>query len=507
MHRRAKGLLAALLAAHLILVAAVPALAADPLPGDPIISFVANGGRAFTPDGDGLGDRLELIVELSASATVSADVYDWEGLPIVALLPSPSTTFAPGPSPIYWDGAGAPNGPYLVRLVARTDSGAFTRELHVARVVALPYPVNPGAVAIFLDPGHGGDAPGGTEERLPDGTLIREEVLNLDISFKLAAMLRASGIRVSLSRTEDVPANAARIDRNGDRRVDGADDYLARIDGANRARSDLFVSVHNNSIPGRKGRTEAFYCGVGCVGSAANRALAGAILDAHVAALSPLQTPEWQLTVGNPEFAEAVRNPTDDYLRFRSATYPPGRHFYILGPFDRAYRPRALQMPATLVESLALSHPTELGLLTTPAIRTLLADAYFRGIAAWLANRPLGLRFDPSSSPATARVGRTTTIQVRVTNNGTAEVPAGSAIVVGTVARLSPYDGSTSPGSTIGRAYLREPLLPGTSATVNIDVRPVAAGAALWKVDAVVGGIRTSTRRVPFLQLPVTVRR
>jgi hypothetical protein len=216
MHRRAKGLADALLAAHLILVAAAPALAADPLPGDPILSFVANGGRAFTPDGDGVGDRLELIVELSAPATISADVFDWEGVPIAALLPSPSTTFAPGPSPIYWDGFGAPNGAYVVRLVARTDSGTFTRDLQVARVAALPYPVNPAAIAIFLDAGHGGDAPGGTEERLPDGTLIREEVLNLDIALKLSAMLRASGIRVSLSRIADVPANAARVDRNGE---------------------------------------------------------------------------------------------------------------------------------------------------------------------------------------------------------------------------------------------------------------------------------------------------
>ena len=165
-------------------------------------------------------------------------------------------------------------------------------------------------------------------------------------------------------------------------------------------------------------------------------------------------------------------------------------------------------MPAALVESLALSHPTELGLLDDAGGSERSSPTPTSGgIAAWLANRPLGLRFDPVASPSTARVGRTTTIQVRVTNNGTAEIPAGTALVVGpsragarTTARPAP--GRRSDAPTLPRA-----TAPGRERGGEIRVRPIAAGAALWKVDAVVGGIRTSTRRVPFLQLPVTVRR
>lgn len=505
--RRPRGSLELLLAVLLSLAAAAPALAVEP--GDPIVSFASTGGRAFTPDGDGDHDRLELVLTLSGPASVAVDVLDWDGRLIAALLPSPAASLPVGPTRVHWDGAGASNGPYRVRAIAVTDAGTFSREIQVARVAALPYPVNPGAVVVFLDPGHGGDAPGGVEVRAPDGSLVREEVLNLDIALRVAAMLRAAGVRVSLSRVADVPANAARVDRNGDRRVDGADDYLTRIDGANRARADLFVSIHNNFIPDDRGRTEAFYCGVGCVWPAPSRALAAEILAAHVAALTPLQSPEWQLTVGDPEFPPGVRNPTDDHLRFASASFAPGRHFYLLGPYHFTFRPRSLQMPAALVESLALSEPTELALLRTPSVRTLLADAYFDGIVRWLTGRSLGLRLDPVSGGAagTARVGRTSNVAVRVTNNGTAAIPAGSALVVGTVARRSPYDGSTSAGTTIGRAYLRAAIEPGASAVVTIAVRPVAAGAATWKVDAVVGGVRTSTRRVPFLQLAVTVSR
>jgi N-acetylmuramoyl-L-alanine amidase len=496
-----------LLAVLLSFAVSAPALAAEP--GDPIVAFTAVGGRAFTPDGDGVGDRLELVLELSAGASLAVDVLDWHGRPTAALLPSPAVTNAPGTMTVAWDGAGAANGPYRVRATAITASGTFTRQIEVARVSALPYPLNPAAVTIFIDPGHGGDAPGGAEVRLPDGTLVREEVMNLEIALKLAAMLRSAGVRVSLSRTADVPANSARLDRNGDRRVDGTDDYLARIDGANRARADLFVSVHNNFIPGGKGRTEAFYCGVGCIWPPPSRALAAAILDAHVAALAPLQTPDWQLTVGDPEFAPEVRNPTDDALRFASATFAPGRHFYMLGPYHSTFRPRSLQMPAALIESLALSHPTELSLLMAPGIRTLLANAYYDGIVRWLTDRPLGLRFDTiaGGAPTTARVARTSTVRVRVTNNGTAAVPAGSAVLVGTVARRSPYDGSPSGGTTIGRTYLRAALAPGASTDIAIAVRPLRVGPALWKVDAVVGGVRTSARRVPFLQWAVTVRR
>src|SRR5205823_1390368 len=158
------------------------------------------------------------------------------------------------------------------------------REIAVARVARLAYPTNPQAVTIFLDPGHGGTSPGGASATLPDGTLIREKDLNLDIGLKVAAMLRAAGVRVSMSRTADVSPSGAKVDRNGDGRVDARDDFLARIDLANRVRAEAFIAIHNNDIPNGTGRTEAFYCGRGCIAPASSRRLAASVLEATVAA-------------------------------------------------------------------------------------------------------------------------------------------------------------------------------------------------------------------------------
>jgi len=310
-----------------------------------------------------------------------------------------------------------------------------------------------------------------------------------------------------MSRTADVPANASGVDRNGDGTVDGYDDFLARIDGANRVRADLFVSIHNNWIKPGAGRTEAFYCGAGCPASDLSRSLAEDVLAAHVARLSPLQTLDWQLTVGNPSLPESVRNPTDDVLRFGSATLPAGRHFYVLGPYGGAFRARATEMPGVLMESLSLSSPTELELLRQPAIRTLIASAYADGIAAWLGTRAFGVRIDPVAAPTSPSAGTRPTLRVRLTNNGLLPLAPGARIVVGSVPAVDPYDGSGDPGRQIGSATLGGTLEPGRSTILSVTVPLWTAGAALWKVDMLVDGARASTTaRMPVLQIPISAR-
>ncbi len=489
-------------------VAAGPApsvAARQAAPGNgPIASFLPLTRLAATGNGDGATDHVDARLKLAQPATVTADVLSYEGEPIQVIVQD--VPMAAGGHTVTWNPAGLADGPYLLRVTAADATGSQSEYLSVAKVSRLAYPANPGSVVVFLDPGHGGPDQGATA-KLPDGTVVRESDLDLDIALKVAAMLRAAGIRVSMSRTEDVEANRSHADRNGDHQVDGYDEFLARIDGANSVRADMFVAVHNNWIKAGEGRTEAFYCGVGCYGSSTSKALAADILWSTVARLAPLQTPEWQITVGQPAIPEAQRNPTDDYLRFGYATLPAGRHFYVLGPYGGDFRPRSIAMPGTLVESLALTNPTELGILVSPPGRTMLAAAYYDGIAQWLAERSRGARLDSVAIPK-VRVGHRGTLKIHVTNNGNVRIPAGSSVTVGAIKYAPPYDSKPQTGKTIGTGYLTKDLAPGASIVLAIPVTPKTAGRQTWKIDLVIGGIRASRLfRMPMLQLHVPVGR
>ena len=368
----------------------------------PLVSFTAQSRLVYPASGASAAAVARIDLVVSRPAQGQAQVLTWDGQFVREILHA--SRRPTGTTRLTWNGAGpdgspAPDGPYRVRLsLIDADGAVTTAELRVSKVSTPAYPLAPSAVTVFLDPGHGGPETG-TTGVLPDGSTLRESDVDLDIALRLAAMLRDAGIRVSMSRTTDAPANRAGVDRNHDGRVDGYDEFLARTDAANAVRADLYVAVHNNWLPKGEGRTEAFFCGRGCSWPQASKSLAGDILQAHVARLTPLQTDTWQLTVGDPAIPEAVRNPTDDYIHFEAATLVTGRHFYVLGPYDATFRPRPIEMPGALVESLAFSNAHELQLLAEGTTRTLLASAYYDGITAFLADRPYALRLDPAGPP------------------------------------------------------------------------------------------------------------
>lgn len=80
---------------------------------------------------------------------------------------------------------------------------------------------------VVLDPGHGGEKAGA---RTPAG--VDEKVVTLAVTKQAEAILAASGIRVLLTRTEDVDVPLA-----------------DRVAQANAAGADVFVSVHANWSP------------------------------------------------------------------------------------------------------------------------------------------------------------------------------------------------------------------------------------------------------------------
>ncbi len=93
---------------------------------------------------------------------------------------------------------------------------------------------------VIIDAGHGGEDGGASGK---NGALEKE--LNLDIAFKLANMLRASGIKVIMTRTEDILLYDRNADYMGHKK---SLDLRARLDIAKNNPNSVFISIHMNSF-------------------------------------------------------------------------------------------------------------------------------------------------------------------------------------------------------------------------------------------------------------------
>jgi N-acetylmuramoyl-L-alanine amidase len=99
---------------------------------------------------------------------------------------------------------------------------------------------------ICLDPGHGGKDPGAVGV---EGT--KEKDVNLQIALKEKALLEESGAKVVMTRTSDPAA-------------DSEVTLKERVDTANDADADIFISIHHNAAPNPEAKgTETYYYGHG----------------------------------------------------------------------------------------------------------------------------------------------------------------------------------------------------------------------------------------------------
>ncbi|MEQ8833159.1 MAG: N-acetylmuramoyl-L-alanine amidase [Miltoncostaeaceae bacterium] len=207
-----------------------------------------------------------------------------------------------------------------------------------------------GAPLIAIDPGHGGDDTGavgilapGTSAGLPERSddrgraVMYEKDVNLDLAYRLEALLRARGLRTVMTRTRDLAG--------GDRPYTTTRaDLAARTNLANEVGADLFISIHNNAIGSPAvGGTETFHY---YYSSEAARLLAREIQDEMVSVL------------GRPD--RGVKE----------------AGFYVL---------RHTAMPAVLLEGAFLTNAEDLALLADPALRQALAEGVSRGVRRFLA--------------------------------------------------------------------------------------------------------------------------
>ncbi len=137
-----------------------------------------------------------------------------------------------------------------------------------------------GKRVVALDPGHGGPEVGAA-----NGSLA-EKSINLAIAQHLKTLLEADGYLVVLTREDEgraftFPENPAGTSRGSTR-----GDLQARIDIANAAKADIFVSIHNNgSSKTEEAGTEVWFAPDRPFGEQSS-VLAGEVLDGIVTELS-----------------------------------------------------------------------------------------------------------------------------------------------------------------------------------------------------------------------------
>ena len=214
---------------------------------------------------------------------------------------------------------------------------------------------------VALDAGHGGTEIGASHT-FADGTVLAEKDLNLRVMLRVRDLLQQGGFQVATTRTRDTQVNTDKKSLS--------DDLQARVDVANNAGSDIFVSVHFNGIsdPNIKG-TYVFYDPDRPYADR-SKALAEMVDQALAGSLK---------TAGYT---------TIDHGATKDTAVLGGDHYYLLSPqTDRV--PHPSQMPAIIGEGLFITNEDDANAVRKDAVVEAVARGYFEGIKAYFAKYPV----------------------------------------------------------------------------------------------------------------------
>lgn len=388
------------------------------------------------------------------------------------------------------------------------------------------YAPNPGAIVVAIDPGHGGCLDWGVPDPSERGEELAEKTLTLEIARRLRDRLEAEGVTVAMVRDDDVALagdsypdlgcdGPAWRDVNGDGEAgfdpEGAtrtrDELQARLDLANLAAADAFVSIHINS-PVDGGQTieiafsETFYTDETPWGPGVTEPLARAVQDGVVAELGAVATYE------------------------RGDRGIKAHNFYLVAPplfevtperRDPVKQPtRGALMPTVLSEVGSITLRDEHDLLASPEGQEAVASGLFAGLVAFFGGRDQAVRIgleearigsapDPVAgdgppywAPPAPEDGPW---RIRVTNTGVGTLAAGGRLVGGWEASDAPY--LFLPPEKL--AELGEPLPalePGESVVVTVELpRPTGADRALAWISLDIGASTLADLGSPALQL------
>ena len=216
-----------------------------------------------------------------------------------------------------------------------------------------------GAVAVVVDPGHGGGDTGAVSQG------VVEKDLNLDVGRRVAQTLSARGVKVRLTREDD---HFITLEE--------------RVRAGNSQPGAVFVSIHFNDASGdgrvamnRASGIETFYSENKAMSASAGGWMWASLFGAG-AKVDPMAAREVELWSAR-EGASLARSILGGLVGSTRGGYR--------GIKERSlYVTRRVRGPAVLVEGGFVSHPAEARLLGDPAYRQKLADAIADGIVQYL---------------------------------------------------------------------------------------------------------------------------
>lgn len=227
---------------------------------------------------------------------------------------------------------------------------------------------------VALDAGHGGPDPGATT-RSDQGRVRQEKDLTLALVSAAAQQLRERGVAVVLTRSQD--DLGSRLESN---EVQGGalttkasqEDLSSRARCANLSRAEALVSVHLNSfeeptVAGAEAIYEAHRPGAD-ESLNLSRSVHGSVLGA----------------LGALGRRPVDRGIVDDSQGGEGG----GEHLVLLGPRVPGYIDEPSVMPATLLEPLFITNPSELDVIEGPDDSTFLGRAVASGVENFLATSP-----------------------------------------------------------------------------------------------------------------------
>jgi N-acetylmuramoyl-L-alanine amidase len=235
-------------------------------------------------------------------------------------------------------------------------------------------PAGPSAFKVVLDPGHGGKDPGARGIRG-----VEEKDVVLSVSKLLASSLRADGMEVALTRTDDRFLSLE--ERTAFANAQGADLFVSIHANASRNRTLHGVEVYYLNNTDNRGTLRLAAMENNLRWDPRNPSLQSAIPDLSYILSDLRQTYKVE---ESKQLAEQLQQSVlsrlrSDYERVDDLGVKEGPFYVLVGAY----------MPCVLVEISFLTNPTEGARLGTSRYRRALADGIHEGIRRYIAQTKL----------------------------------------------------------------------------------------------------------------------